>query len=330
MQRLFFYIGALAVLAGCQHSSPVTPGQPSPVAGQTCPQWVHDRYQVQGPDGQFYRTWHPPVDPEYGCVFGHEHGDDPRTSLANPTLPPFGYINRQAGVDEPHEGFKVFVANKGTVNDEGRVALTSSRIVAHMGTGGVGRFTRQHHSLIFDLVAEDGHRVHLQGMADTRLAGSICERDKRLNDGDPNNDIGRTVVTLPGTGCDVDSLYEIWTFSLDVGKATAIVSTAVFDPITVMDPADRSRLIPTKDVFPRAGDPKGCDREAYHGPTYWYNGSGPTVFYTDAYGKPGGNLRQEVSNHTDIGIPMAYRADGALNQFKYHRPTCASGIGAKN
>ncbi|HEU4743345.1 MAG TPA: hypothetical protein VFS50_17275 [Meiothermus sp.] len=183
---------------------------------------------------------------------------------------------------------------------------------------------------MFDLVADGGRRVSLQGLADTKLAGSICQRDATLNDGDPGNDIGRTVVTLPGTGCDLGSLYEIWTFSLEVGKATAIVSTAVFDPITAMDPADRSRLTLSKDAYPSAGDPKGCDREAYHGPTYWYNGSGPTIFYTDAYGKTGGTLRQEVSNHSDIGIPMAHRADGDLNQFKYHRPTCGSGIGAKN
>lgn len=314
----------LLLLLGCQ------PSAPSPTAGQPCPQWVHDRYQVRGPDGRMYPTWHPPVDPESGCTFDHEHGDDPRTSLANPTLPPFGYVNLQAGVVEPHEGFKVFVANKGSLNDEGRSALNSSRIVAHMGTGGVGRFTRRHHSLMFDLVAEDGHRVHLQGMADTKLAGSICQRDASLGDDDPNNDIGRVVVTLPGSGCDLDSLYEIWTFTLDVGKATAIVSTAAFDPITVMDPADRSRRILTKEVYPGAGDPKGCDREAYHGPVYWYNPSGPTVFLTDAYGKPGGSLRQEVSNHADIGIPMARRADGDLNQFKYHRPTCGPGIGLLN
>ncbi|HEU4743344.1 MAG TPA: hypothetical protein VFS50_17270 [Meiothermus sp.] len=119
----------------------VPPGEPVPVAGQTCPQWVHDRYQVQGPDGLMYRTWHPQVDPDYWCTFDHEHGDDPRTSLANPALPPFGYINRQARLDKAHEGFKVFVANQGTANDEGRVALHSSWIVAHMGTGGVRRYT---------------------------------------------------------------------------------------------------------------------------------------------------------------------------------------------
>src|SRR5438067_7518874 len=50
-----------------------------PVAGQMCPSWVHDQYVTVGPDGKTYATWHPPVDPQYGCYFGHEHGADPRT-----------------------------------------------------------------------------------------------------------------------------------------------------------------------------------------------------------------------------------------------------------
>lgn len=108
-----------------------------PVILGTCPAAVHDRYTVVGPDGKTYRTWHPatvpldPNDPLKGtCTFAHEHGDDPRTLLVNPSLPPFGYIGALAGDNEPHEGFKVFVANRGVVNDEGatpRPARASSR-----------------------------------------------------------------------------------------------------------------------------------------------------------------------------------------------------------
>lgn len=35
---------------------------------------IHDSYKVKGPDGKWYPTWHPPVDPATGCKFGHEHG----------------------------------------------------------------------------------------------------------------------------------------------------------------------------------------------------------------------------------------------------------------
>jgi len=305
---------------------------PAAVAGQLCPAWVHDRYVTTGPDGKTYPTWHPQVDPEFGCYLDHEHGDDPRTSLADPSLPAFGYIAAYMNhpMSEPHAGFKVFVVNKGATNDEGRTATTSTRIVAHMGTGGVARFGNQFHSLEFDLVADDGHYVHVQGMADTGEVGSICDRDI-------NSKQGRTVVVLPGTGCDLrDSLYEIWLFTLNIGnKVTVIVSTAVFDPITVMNPADHTQLLYAKDVFAsRASEApfmppfNGCNREAYHGPVYWYNKGGSTVYYTDGDGLivPGGPLKQEVSAHSDIGIKM----NQDQTQMKLRTSFCAPGIGPKN
>ncbi|MBI3241236.1 MAG: hypothetical protein HYZ49_02970 [Chloroflexi bacterium] len=309
-----------------------------PVAGQLCPPWVHDRITTLGPDGKTYPTWHPQIDPEFGCYFDHEHGADPRTALADPSLPAFGYIAAYMShpMNEPHAGFKVFVVNKGTTNDEGRTATTSTRIVAHMGTGGVARFDNRFHSLEFDLVADDGHFVHVQGMADTGLAGSICQRDQFLADSNPSNDIGRAVMILPGLGCDQPSAYEIWQFKLNIGdKATILVAAAVFDPITVMNPADITQLLYMKDVFAsRASEAPfmppfgGCDRESYSGPVYWYNMGGSTVYYTDGDGlmTPGGPLKQEVSAHNDIGIKM----NQDQSQMKLRADFCAAGIGLKN
>jgi hypothetical protein len=312
---------------------------------------VHDRYVVTGPNGKLYRTWHPqevPLDANNPngskCRFAHEHGDDPTTSRANSSLPPFGYINDVTGhPNEAHEGFKVFVANQGDVNDEDRVNLGNSRIVFHMGTGGVRRYTMPHHSVMVDVVMPTGQYVRIQGLFDTANAGSICERDRTLNDGNPDNDIGRTVVTLPGTGCELGSLYEIWSGAIDIKRADGSVAAtmgatvAVFDPITVMDPADRTRLIYSVDAFasrnteaPFMGEKNGCDREAYHGGAYWYNATGPTVYYTDGFGNPGGPLRQEISNHNQIGVDMSERSDGRLNAFKYRKDYCAPGLGLKN
>ncbi len=321
------------------HATPTSAptGGLEPVAAEilgTCSAAVHDRYTVTGPDGQLYRTWHPPVVPVDAanpggptCAFAHEHGDDPTTSLANPALPAFGYINAVAGHPEAHEGFKVFVANRGARNDEGRVAQTSTRIVFHMGTGGVKRYTMPHHSLIFDLVAPDGHYVHVQGLADSKLVGSICDRDRALQDSNPNNDVGRTVMVVKGAGCDVESVYEIWSMSLNIAnRVTVNVSTAAFDPITTMNPADMTQLIYTYTQYP--GDYHGCNRESYHGPVYWYNANGPTVYYTDAFGArvTNGPLKQEISKHSDIGIPMSQDQ----TQFKLHAPQCVPGLGLKN
>ena len=310
------FLMALSILIA--EPVPTTLAAPSetPVAAP-CAAALHDSYQVKGPNGKVYPTWHPAKDPKTGCTFGHEHGDNPARSLANPKKPAFGYINEVAGHPEPHNGFKVFVVNRGDRNDEGRVATVSSRIVFHMGTGGVGRFTEGHHSMQYDLVAPDGHYVHVQGMADTGEVGSICDNPRHQ----------RTVVYAPGTGCEVGSLYEVWAFRMALGEERIEINggVAVFDPMTVMDPNDKTKLIKTVDVFGARffdGNYLGCDREAYHGPVYWRNAGRSTVFYTDAHGDPGGLLRQEVSAHHDIGIPM--NQDQAT--MKLRRSACAPGL----
>ena len=81
---------------------------------------THDRYWVRAQDGRVYRTWHPPntTDAETGaaCSFGHEHGDDPRTSPLYQWAGgvPFGIVNHVAGLagftrHEDHFGHKVVV-----------------------------------------------------------------------------------------------------------------------------------------------------------------------------------------------------------------------------
>jgi predicted phage tail protein len=63
----------------------------------TCSAATHDKWVVDGGDGFKYRTWHPQTDPT-GCVYGHEHGDNP-ASIQEPTIAAspvrFGYIGRR-------------------------------------------------------------------------------------------------------------------------------------------------------------------------------------------------------------------------------------------
>jgi len=81
---------------------------------------LHDSYWVEGADNKAYPTWHPAgvIHPETGegCVFGHEHGDDP--SKAPQWLfeysggwPAFGYAMEQLDGHrhEDHFGHKVTV-----------------------------------------------------------------------------------------------------------------------------------------------------------------------------------------------------------------------------
>lgn len=298
----------------------------TPAAGQPCPGWYHDAITATGPDGQQYPTWHPAVDVATGCRFGHEHGDDPRTSLANSALPAFGYISAQAGMNEPHTGFKVFVQNASARNNDGRTLSHHARIVFHMGTSGPNRFGTRFHSLQYDFVqvgadaAGSGHEVHLLGMADTGSVSSICAQPRAA----------KTVMVLPSQ-CATDSNYEIWSAELRVGRATAVIAAATFDPITAMDETDHTRLVLMVDAYPsRPGPYLDCNREAYSGPVYYYNRFGPTVFRTDAYGVPQANgpLQQMVSQHDDLGVKMT--TDGTQTQAKLDSYRCAPGLVSPN
>jgi hypothetical protein len=308
------------------------------VAGQPCPAALHDAIVTAGPDGLPYPTWHPAVDPGSGCLFGHEHGSDPRSSAVNATLPAFGAVGAVAGVAEPHAGFKVFVWHYGEPTDLGPVTA-DSRAVFHQGTSGVGRYTTRFHSLVYDYVARDGsgREAHVAGMADTNVPlGSTCTNPRAG---------GRDFSTV---GC--PDPYEIWNnVHLQIihpgdpytdylhTRLTISGSFAVFDPITTRDPADNSRLLyslnyyqpnSTTDPTSASAPYRGCDREAYGGPNYWGNAGRPTVYYTDAYGVvvPGatalgpGLIRQSV----------AAVSSGNNQSFKVRRQHCTGGVHSPN
>jgi hypothetical protein len=76
-----------------------------PVSGQECPRWVSNRYVTQAPDGDWYRTWHPSVDEEYGCYFSYEHGSNPDW-IPQAESPPFGY-GEPDHIRESFYGYKV-------------------------------------------------------------------------------------------------------------------------------------------------------------------------------------------------------------------------------
>jgi hypothetical protein len=212
-----------------------------------------------------------------------------------------------------------------------------------MGTGGAARFTTRFHSLDFHIVTSNGGRMDISGMADTGNVGTICSSPRQ----------GRTVM---GLGCKVDSAYEIWENTLRISNkgntvANATTSTAVFDSITVMDPADLTKAINTWDplaysqIFKfndsRTGA-RGCDREAYSGPVMWYNSGGSQTYYTDVYGAvvSNGPIKQYISTISTKnagavtqygGLIMAYKGGSDPQvQFKLRRSACAPGLGVKN
>ena len=310
---------------------------PSAQPGQKCPDTLHASITTAGPDSKSYPTWHGATDPTTGCHFGHEHGADPRTSKAKADMPPFGYVGGLIDDDEPHEGFKVFILHNGQ-NASGFISNVDSRIVFHMGTSGVGRYTTRFHSMMFDHITRDGtgREFHIMGMADTGThIGSTCDLP-RVN--------GRDFATL---GC--NDPYEIWQFKFSLSgfpneftdefhsRLWASGAVAAFDPITTRNPQDHSQLRYTDIVRGTGQDPmsasavyKGCRREAYFGPNYFQNSGKPTVYYSDVYGKVNPSatapsaafpLRQEVAAVSSTNN----------RQFKYEQNHCSPGVfGAVN
>lgn len=325
-------------------ATPVPTATPTPAgAGQPCTAAQHDAITATGPDGQSYPTWHPAVDPVTGCVYGHEHGADPRTSLADSSMPAFGYAAAVAGMVEPHQGFKVFVANAGETDADGGTIAASARLVHHTGTSGVGRYTTQFHSLEYDYTnPSTGKEFHVVGMADTgptSLNGSTCDTPRKG---------AKDFSTL---GC--NDPYEIWNsvkiqlfvpgnddIANDALHLTLYASTslAVFDPITTRDPADNTRVVYSQTVYEptNPADPlstaasfKGCARENYVGPNYVRNAGHPTTYYTDAYGNAVG-----TGQAPDAAHPIAqtvYAGTSTDNViYKKTQNVCSATIHAPN
>lgn len=307
----------------------------------TCSATTHDAWTVDGGDGFRYRTWHPQVDPS-GCVYAHEHGDDPARSAhaaisASPVR--FGYIGRRMHHEEAHEGFKVFIANPGDVNDESRVNRVYSRSVFHMGTGGPKRFSMPHHSAEIRLIhPEFGLAAFTQLMMDTGGTGAVC---------DPRSPAPVKDVIQLQSPCLLGSAYEIWSTTQSVryqGRTvyTAFATPAVFDPITVLNPANPTEVVYAWDArvaaVKRFTDDwshfRGCDRESYAQPGYWRNAGGPTTFYTDATGNevPASDpnaLVQQIAAVDSVGAPAT---NDGLVQFKMRRSYCQqrASLGLKN
>ncbi|MFB9314486.1 hypothetical protein [Nocardioides plantarum] len=200
----------------------------TPSAYDTCSAALHRSYAVVGPDGKLYPGWHPPVvtDPATGesCTFGHEHGDDPRTSdvydlvvdqFRSLDFPdraglPFGYVSEQltayagqhADVATRHEdnvGHKVIVRNdvrlvaaepRGYVYttdaDGNRVPVTCDFLMkVHQGSHSADATANNAHELVYAAACNDG----------TRLVTSLMTRFGNPNEFTRSCDASVTVPT---------------------------------------------------------------------------------------------------------------------------------------
>ncbi len=297
-------------------ATPSAGGNETPAAGQLCPAWVHDRYTTTGPDGKQYPTWHPPVDPEFGCFFGHEHGDDPRTSvLFNEVgMPPFGYVNAIEGQrKEDHFGNKVFV-----VNDDTRGG--SLLVKLHQGTHSADAFVNNLHELQYHYRHRDGRRLDIMILAAFGKSGEIstgcgANGGQIVQTGAPTNNLGAGVRSIPAPECYAlpNIPYEDWLsgnhITMPDGRELAYFDPhfAVFNPSRYFDPGlannfgrsvDRCRQLtgtisgecqslkdnPSVTWDSPASPFKGEKREMYENQNIITNAGGANIWYCDPYG----------------------------------------------
>ncbi|HKZ69887.1 MAG TPA: hypothetical protein VJ020_07395 [Anaerolineales bacterium] len=225
-------------------------------------------------------TWHPQVDSEYGCVFGHEHGSDPSqfVGFQHSNIPAFGGAAHTSGNHaelDAHKGFKVYV-----VNDDGRGRAWM--IVLHQGTGSPRRFTIRFHSLEAWMVDRNTRELlaHVNVMADFGEFVPNCEGAQ----------FRHPMILGPQAGC--NSVYESWNAALNVGGFFS--GNPAFDldnAETRFNPADPTGVYPNIDAC-GPHDPAGWDsyckgdkRSIIHPKWVLNNTSSSNMFYTDAYGK---------------------------------------------
>lgn len=228
-------LGAMPGLPGCDRDEgpfvPPPPPEPtglsramtawSPGPLDSCSEEIHARYSVVGPDGLLYPTWHPPVDPETGCSFGHEHGRDPRGSALHAAVGdiPFGYANAQLDIWDPlgprheeHVGHKVEWQNQLSLRFGGpRGAILDIRCDVltklHQGTHSADAFTNNLHELVYHLACNDGTRLHVTLMSAIGKPGEFvvsCNRDRVVKAGLPtplNSPTGGGKRIIPDHHC---------------------------------------------------------------------------------------------------------------------------------
>lgn len=304
---------------------PISGTTQTDLSGSTCPEWVHDQYVAEGPDGNLYASWHPLVDLVHGCTFGHEHGSDPATVHPDWT-PLFNYTASQARMTEPHHGFKVF-----SFRGDG---LTRWGLLIHLGTSGHGRVCTQFHTL--DIAVADYYYTRAADLvADVHLLGNFGA-GQVWDDGTGN--VARVPdATCPGNSEIVsDGLrrfananaggigYEVWrtdsAYLPAVGVLFGHLHIAADDPITICEDAGCAEMVETHPSF--RGIKRWMNTASNNtGALSVENPGTKATFWTDSFGVGPGKVEQYIlpgneftaqaldTKCKDVGLPMLLCGD---------------------
>ncbi|MBN1265269.1 MAG: hypothetical protein JXA25_07235 [Anaerolineales bacterium] len=282
----------------------------------SCPEEVHDRFTVTGPDGNTYRTWHPvtvAVNPSLPnsplCTFAHEHGDPP-----HPDAPPpvFGYAAYHAGQTRQiadHAGYKVFTHQIGNrtgwdTPETGQASPDWDMMIwAHMGTSSPDRITTRFHEVGFWSRDMENRITEIILMADTGTAVDGCDAD----------------IVSPARRIASSCRFteETWDYMLQLNNWNASFEVTVHNPVTYISGDIDSRqsvqlLAVSETICGTAKDPcserlqfgsggsfwLGNLRTLGHPDWRWHNYGGEEFTCSDPYGVP---LAQGQCSQSDYG-----------------------------
>ena len=247
----------------------------TPGGTDTCTKAIHDKFSTVGPDSLRYPTWHPPVDPDTGCTFGHEHGRDPHGSDLYREVGdiPFGYANQHlmesgfgAVRNEDHVGHKVEWENDIEMtpgNGGGSVISVRCDVLVKMHQGSHSRdaFTNNMHEVAYHIRCSDGTGFSATVLTPIGQAGELtasCNREREIMVGTPtppNSPNGGGHRAIPDLACiqqhvmngsrpNFDAaLHESWEISVNLVAANGRTLVGfnpyfqVTDPSRYYDPA---------------------------------------------------------------------------------------------
>lgn len=184
---------------------PVPAGEDTPQPNELCPVWVHDDlYQVEGPDGDMYGSWHPQIDPTYWCHFGHEHGSNPALIPGKPKVP-YQYVAAKVPQNEPDIGFKEMIFE----TPQGYWV----RFIDHAATSSERRVCAQLHTVYAMVYSSSGQELFRMGFK-ADFGASESTDEGLINSTDCGYDMGELAETTSSskrirTSADSND-YERW------------------------------------------------------------------------------------------------------------------------
>lgn len=318
-----------------------------PQPNQACPSWLSDLWQARGPDGDYYATWQPQIDPVYWCYYGHEHGSDPALIGYSAA---FLYVakkfNSQAERAEGFKGFAIRDEAKGIgwyINIHSETS-TPQRVCARFHTVVIAATNLRTGEKLVELgykgdfgssKANEGTNPFFEISCKDPRDGTMKTQEQIALETKASKRIRAASVANSG--------YEQWDGGLE--KALGLSFSGVGMGIDIQNPATTCPDLKCDGLLVNGGSSSTRRRIDFNNVVISYNPAldpdQDGVFYTDAYGVASRNasdpdaFQQFIKPGTKISISGRYETEDAWRAVytKTSRITdveLEGGIGAVN